>query len=661
MKVLCGFGLFFLTTAVAFGQAPYLRDRDRTRLGAFPNGTKLERKAKEFKGAKPGTLLAQKDVVRGGPKENAEILFADRLATVVKPASVVVLERIDPPRVAEQTQASLEIQVKKGTVQVRTDFWSTLTSFKINNSKGLVTAPKGTIFQMRVTGNIVEVVVAEGSVNVYRDFDDPDFGTIVNEFEKLRIVDNEIPPDPQPVDFNDRATIRELLSLPVRSLRSYRVPATLTAQDAENVAIARISESLPTALYSIRLTPGKRNVVVYDMGAAEKHESERHIRFFPKKDWPRAGGFSTIDANGKRFDIGANLSFEALTLDGRTLYGSSPTAGLVAMGFDGKNRRKVGKKAYCSIYVAPDGKRIIASVGWDKYHVKIRRSRNGPVVGKKYFWQARNREWVVLNSSGTVEKALHKVPANESSWYPPPRLAWRRAGTLLFAAFDRYETDDYRFYRIDGTTPKPLGNFDIDPETDDYVSPLGKWALVFQGSLQRGVNRLLRLSDGKLFSVPSELRFVEVLPTESEMLAVDDAGQNFAVNIENGALRRAVELEKIERYPTTARAISADGKLIAYVTNDGYLAVGRADRPSMRRQLPFGLSSPPPIMVEPTGLEWLSATRIRYEVEIFRRGAAPAVRGLQQGPTAGFVDLAVRKPAPPPPAESAGVLLAQAR
>lgn len=557
----------------AFAQKPASgakKPEEAPRILAFPADGALTRKNKKVASVKRGTFLEVNDSLAAGKKNPCDVAFGKQMIARIKAQAEIDVKKLDPLYLAWGGDNNVDIKIKKGAVQFRAAEINKKS--KVQTSSGGVNAQvRGTAYQVKVTGDTTEIIVAEGSVFTGPSSSDPEaYGTIVEAGEKLTVVEGGPFPEPVPVTAPaDLNVIYELFALTSTTLEGYSRPATLAFQDSSTLYIADVKFPSVEMWIDINDYSGPPTV------AERPNSNPRNIVFASE---PIA--ISTVDNAGNRKVIAKDLRLEAVSLNGQKIYGTNPELGLFVVNFDGSGRTLLSKEKFFRMSLADDGRRLMGVIGEEK----------GPSSKK---WDPKTRQfdydaanyttWVpavtsagIINSNGTGFKRFGTYPKNSFSLWPQ----WRKAGSVAYALIiNDVDEDSFRIVHADPATPRVLGPFESDETYALYVSPLAKYVYAQKRTDPAGEQTvenwgsIIRLTDGAVFKLPDGYGFESYLPSDTKVelsyFSDSNAGiPNSAWDPTEPVTALSPTNSRTPRYPNNGNpelfSINATGTMMAY-------------------------------------------------------------------------------------------------
>ncbi len=414
-----------------------------------------------------GQVLQVPDLLETGKKEVA-IQGGELAYTKILPGSRLKYVTVNPTSFVRAKPAELHVQVEKGKAQFRVGTLAQPSTIKVSGPM-LATAAKGTAFSVGVGEETTSVLVAEGKVDVFLDSASGDTKTI-NAGEKyvFRTADGFDFQDQAtaPLNDQDRDEIRQLLSLPTQALYGYenREPRR---PDAETIVVTK-SERIANFV--------------------DGEDSGGGFYFTYKPAWlPNSlnvtgrQNFWTVDGNGRRSNVGKGFFFESLSPDGQTIFASKLNDGLWKMNWNGSGKVRLTTKPICSVIgVSPDGKRIVASTGWERTPILTYDSKKKIFKdsGKKEWVPARN-EWILLDVPSKkvvtiLTKEIFRKQTGIALEDATERIEFARGGRFAFFSISNLNAIKWIGFHIDGLKVTSIGvrNANIFPWK---LSPLGRW------------------------------------------------------------------------------------------------------------------------------------------------------------------------------------------
>jgi len=611
-------------------QLPDSSLKKKGRIVVFPKGASLVREQKKVPGAGKNTELKKADVIRGAPKGDALLLFGEQFYAEVVAKSVVRIVRMLPPLLPQIADSDIELRLDQGAIRIRTS-WLTTRSKWVLVTKSAITAIKGTAFQVRtVSRGGTEVIVAEGRVTVALPDTDPDIAGLVIGPGQKAVIDGQLPEAPTNITPADAPVIDALFRIPTAGLGGISTPPAFVGSDVPDVTVVNLNTVPGVRLYNPPIR-GARNVV-----------------------WPIYPiGIRSVDANGIERLISKDMYLEAISPDGKTVYGSKPNEGIWKMSLDGKNQQQVTKQPLGKMDLSPGGTRFVAQSGWEQvdeeqWDANTNRYKK---TGKKR-WQSKAGHWIVMKIDGSGLKTLMKFPGEEGKH--SGIVTWRRGGKFLFGTLELDERPSKAVFFDGNASPvrrigseQPSKGYST-PYGDPRISPQGTWILADAG-------KFLRVSDGAAFNIPAGCEFVEFLPRDERFLGKMPDGNLVTGPLTNPTQTTAANATGIVRYPrdidsNIVSVLSPNGNLLMFVNREGTLTIADARNPSVQKQIGVGLklfSSPPG-----TGFfDWISDAKFKFSAISPGRDLTPPQPGRVDPSVRGIVDFGLKKP--PPDAQDA--------
>ncbi len=412
----------------------------KNRVLLFPNGSKLLRQTKPLEGVRRNTGLVAKDDLRADGERHIEFVVGDIETVRVKPKSRIILTKLPPEDPKPNEKYSTFIKIEQGTLLVRGSEAFRSARFQIQTPVAN-TGARGTSFVVRITGERMFLMVAEGLAEIQSPTN-PAQRLIVRHGQKVDFQ-GPVPPFAEPITPSDLALYQELLSLPG------------SARDTDfrnDIADADISE-----LYVKRWDPLGRWAALPPL-APDSYGSEwrpdllnvARNEVVKGVDGSVRNQVVTVDEEAVRRTLEPGFILMALSKDGQTVYASHPQKGLWAFDFlKPTPGRVVSKRPLANVQPSPNGQRIVASVGFEV--------RAGLAVPRRL-------EWIVLDTASGAEKSLAKYdqPTNV-------RARWFDGGKRLLCVAG--EGSSTRWYDGDSTPPKLIhtGRGELSPKTGAWL------------------------------------------------------------------------------------------------------------------------------------------------------------------------------------------------
>lgn len=434
---------------------------------------------KTMKDVKDGFRLEVMDVLNTA-KSPVDIKGGTLALTRIKPNTTLKYTRIHPTDIRPTLPIELSIELEKGMIQNRIGTLAEQSRIQVNGPM-TVTAAKGTAYSVSVEDQRTTLVVAEGRVDVALEVA-PGAPVTVRPREKfVYSTVNAVAFDDavQPISREDEALIRELLSLPVAGLTGYAVREVRRpdAQDIVVVNVRKIERSIEAhpdfTSYNNPRQP------YFGDGVYKPSWKHPNTLYLNARDdiW-------TTDAQNRRRNVGKGYHFEALSLDGTTIYATKPNGGLFRISWDGSGLKQISKSSLSSVNVSPDNRRLFAKRGvWTKQDAYAWDGKERRKVGSVL--QPGDGAIVALNADGTGERLIEGRQADLVT------VDWLRGGRIAaISAFGLIGDEPWNaVYSDDGQRAIKVSDTYVNPQS---FSPAGKWVM-----LNKGV--FVRLSDGQRY------------------------------------------------------------------------------------------------------------------------------------------------------------------
>lgn len=439
---------------------------------------------KTMKDVKDGFRLEVMDVLNTA-KSPVDIKGGTLALTRIKPNTTLKYTRIHPTDIRPTQPIELSIELEKGMIQNRVGTLAEQSRIQVNGPM-TVTAAKGTAYSVSVEDQRTTLVVAEGRVDVALEVA-PGAPVTVRPREKFVYstvgavaFDDAV----QPIALEDEALIRELLSLPVAGLTGYDV-REVRRPDAQDIVVVNVRKIERTIEAHPDFTSyNNPRQPYFGDGVYKPSWKYPNTLYLNARDdiW-------TTDAQNRRRNVGKGYHFEALSLDGTTIYATKPNAGLFRMNWDGSGLKQISKSSLSSVNVSPDNRRLFAQRGvWTKQDAYAWDGGERRKVGSAL--QPDGGVVVALNADGTGERVVEK---RTPKWF---RVDWLRGGRLALVECYLKTVDVYRqvVFSDDGQRAIQVVNEVIEDDLLHFgkVSPTGRWLALYKGVF-------VRLTDGQRY------------------------------------------------------------------------------------------------------------------------------------------------------------------
>ena len=333
---------------------------------SFPRDAKVTRAGQVLANVLPGTRLRRNDVLFGGTKGNFDLYIGSLAIVRVKPGTNVLLQTL-----LQRSNGDLDVGVKINTGRVLTRLRRLTGQSQFHmNAPGAVTAARGTAYMVQGTKSRTSVLVAEGRVGVQLPAGGREL--LLSPRRKVTFT-TTLPAASVPTTPADEPVIRELLGLRLPPAGGPAAGTTLSglAQggwsgvDPAEIVVASVlnlrPDGRPTGLYGPLEFIG---VAPYTVTYSPRWRIPGRRAVILSSARPKPAGFLTVERTGLRRSLAKGMFFEFTSLDGNTIYMTRPSGGLYAMNFDGTNLRRITSRPVNRCSLSPDGKHILAYVGW---------------------------------------------------------------------------------------------------------------------------------------------------------------------------------------------------------------------------------------------------------------------------------------------------------
>ncbi|MBS1707149.1 MAG: hypothetical protein JSS65_00345 [Armatimonadetes bacterium] len=502
-------------------------DKFRLRVSKWATDAQLVRKKKEVKTVAKGDKLEIADLL-GTKKKSVEVAVGALGLEVIQHDTKVRYTSVRPPQLNPVNDLEFVKEIEGGDVLQRVSLLTQKSRYTVK-AFGKTATSKGTAYSVRQTaGNEVEVLVAEGEVGVQLGDDGPSL--TVGPRQKA-VVNQTLPNGPVAVTQADELRIRQLLSIPIKTLRGYSDPIELRRSDAETIVTLNVRPALK--VYEVKDVPG--------------HESR------PSSILLAADGFTYVDADGETHEF-KGWTYLAAARNGRAFAAYKPGTGAATFDEKGKQVAVVTKEKPANFRITPDGARVF----WMAIEPLL--DDNGKPVPSK----TQNVIHMADAKSGLGK------PVNNFMGVTSFELVSRRGGQVSFLTASVGDT--YVVYGTVGMqyaqTPATLqAEYPYSGKVPALISPAGEWVTASGGGPEY---TLVRVADGKQFKVTSKapLRFYsrKVGNTGGEQVVFIDA--NGVTKIADPAnLALAVLFVSQEGMPLdlyNQSSTSPNGELVTY-------------------------------------------------------------------------------------------------
>lgn len=331
-------GLFSVSSGIAVTQkTDEKRDSDepyRIRISRWADDASLTRDRKPVSQVKKGTKLELADLLKTGARNYVDVYCgALGLSRVHKNSSLKYVS-FNPPLLTPNKDCEVTAEIK-GRILHRVGVLTEKSKY-LSKSGIKSTASKGTAYSIEAEGDKYTVIVAEGKVEVSMAGKSTVLAIAARQKAALSTT---LPAQASPVTLSDESTIRDLLSLPIVTILGYGDPVELRRKDATRIVTLRVYNAVVVERDSeAKATWRPRSIVVTEPTT-----------------------FFSVDEAGTKRKIGVGLKFLAVDPRGKIVLGSDSNNRIVAMKFDGTDKRVINDTPTEFISLAPDASRLLGT------------------------------------------------------------------------------------------------------------------------------------------------------------------------------------------------------------------------------------------------------------------------------------------------------------